>query len=66
MMDSKEMVEVCLKHSLFSWSATGKIDPLPIARAQGVYLYSPEGMRWLDFNSQLVSVNIGRARSEAV
>lgn len=65
-MSSKEMVELCLQHSLFSWSATGKVDPLPIARAEGVYLYSPEGERWLDWNSQLMSVNIGHGHPKVV
>ena len=58
-MSSREMVDLCLRHSMFSWSATGKVDPLPIARAEGIYLFSPEGKRWIDFNSQLMSVNIG-------
>jgi taurine--2-oxoglutarate transaminase len=66
MMNSKEMIEACTKHSLFSWSATGKVDPMPIARAEGVYLYSPEGQRWLDFNSQLMSVNIGHGHPKVV
>ena len=65
-MDSKEMVELCLKHSLFSWSATGKVDPIPLARAEGIYLYSPEGKRWLDWNSQLMSVNIGHGHPKVV
>ncbi len=65
-MNSQEMVDLCLKHSLFSWSATGKVDPLPIARAEGVYLYSPEGKRWLDFNSQLMSVNIGHGHPRVI
>ena len=60
------MTELCLKHTLFSWSATGKVDPLPIARAEGVYLYSPDGRRWLDFNSQLMSVNIGHGHPHVV
>ncbi len=65
-MDSKEMIELCTKHSLFSWSATGKVDPMPIARAEGVYLYSPEGKRWLDWNSQLMSVNIGHGHPKVI
>lgn len=65
-MNSQEMVELCLKHSLFSWSATGKVDPMPIARAEGIYLYSPEGERWIDFNSQLMSVNIGHSHPRVV
>ena len=35
------------------------LDPIAIDRAEGVYLYTPEGKRILDFNSQLMSVNIG-------
>ena len=65
-MDSKEMIALCQEHSLFSWSATGKVDPMPIARAEGVYLYSPEGKRWLDFNSQLMSVNIGHGHPHVI
>lgn len=60
------MVELCLKHSLFSWSATGKVDPIPVARAEGIYLYSPEGKRWLDWNSQLMSVNIGHGHPKVI
>ena len=65
-MDSKEMIDLCMKHSLFSWSATGKVDPIPVARAEGIYLYSPEGKRWIDFNSQLMSVNIGHGHKHVI
>ncbi|MGA1057477.1 MAG: aminotransferase class III-fold pyridoxal phosphate-dependent enzyme [Phycisphaerales bacterium] len=65
-MGSKEMIEACLKHSLFSWSATGKVAPIPVARAEGIHLYSPEGRRWIDFNSQLMSVNIGHGHPRVV
>lgn len=65
-MSSEEMVALCTAHSLFSWSATGKVDPIPVARAEGVYLYSPEGQRWLDWNSQLMSVNIGHGHPHVV
>ena len=60
------MVELCTKYSLFSWSATGKVDPMPIARAEGIYIYSPEGQRWIDFNSQLMSVNIGHSHPHVI
>ena len=65
-MKSEEMIELCTKYSLFSWSATGKVDPMPIARAEGIYLYSPEGKRWIDFNSQLMSVNIGHGHPKVI
>jgi taurine---2-oxoglutarate transaminase len=58
-MTSAEIVELSRRHTFFSWSAQGAIDPIAIDRAEGVYLYTPEGGRILDFNSQLMSVNIG-------
>jgi len=65
-MDSKEMVELCLKHSMYSWAANDSVNPLPVARAEGVYLYTPEGKRILDFNSQLMSVNIGHSHPKVI
>jgi taurine--2-oxoglutarate transaminase len=58
-MSSAEIVALSRAHTFFSWSAQGAIDPIAIDRAEGVYLYTPEGQRILDFNSQLMSVNIG-------
>jgi taurine--2-oxoglutarate transaminase len=58
-MTSEEIVRLSREHTFFSWSAQGAIDPIAIDRAEGVYLYTPEGQRILDFNSQLMSVNIG-------
>src|SRR6185295_7089011 len=41
------------------WAAQTKVDPIPVARARGVYFWTPEGKRFIDFNSQLMCVNIG-------
>ncbi len=59
LMTTEEIVRLCKQHTLYTWAATGAVDPLPIARAEGVYLYTTEGQRILDFNSQLMCVNIG-------
>jgi taurine--2-oxoglutarate transaminase len=58
-LTSEEIVALNRAHTLFSWSVQGQLDPIAIDRAEGVYLYTPEGQRILDFNSQLMSVNIG-------
>ncbi|HBP19552.1 MAG TPA: aspartate aminotransferase family protein [Planctomycetes bacterium] len=60
------MIDLCLKHTMWSWSARGKVNPLPIARAEGIYLYTPEGERIIDFNSQLMSVNIGHSHPKVL
>ncbi len=66
MMSSEEMVSLCKQHSLFSWSATGKMDPMAISKAKGCYIESPDGKRWLDWNSQLMSVNIGHGHPKVI
>ncbi len=58
-MSSEEIAALSKRHTIFSWSVQGAVDPISIDHAEGVYLYTPEGERILDFNSQLMSVNIG-------
>ena len=65
-MNSEEMIRACKQHTLYTWAKNDAVQPLPIARAEGVWLYSPEGERWLDFNSQLMCVNIGHAHPKVI
>src|SRR3954469_3769909 len=65
-MTSEEIVALSREHTFFSWSVQGQLDPIAIDRAEGVYLYTPEGKRILDFNSQLMSVNIGHGDRRVV
>ena len=48
-----------LDYTLFSWSKQGGLNPLNIEKAKGVYFWDRAGKRYLDFNSQLMNVNIG-------
>jgi taurine--2-oxoglutarate transaminase len=65
-MTSREVVELTRAHTFFSWSVQGAVDPIAIDRAHGVYLFTPEGERILDFNSQLMSVNIGHGDQRVI
>src|SRR5437867_11757557 len=58
-MTGEEMIALSKKHTLFEWTAQSKVDPIPVARAKGIYVWTPEGKRFIDFNSQLMCVNIG-------
>ena len=51
---------------MYTWAATGRVDPLPVDRAEGVYFYTTDGRRILDFNSQLMSVNIGHSHPKVL
>ena len=65
-MSTSDMVALCKQHTLYTWSAGNAVNPLPVARAEGVYLYTPEGQRILDFNSQLMSVLVGHAHPKVM
>src|ERR1700692_5026880 len=65
-MSGPEIVDLSRKHTLFEWSAQSKVDPIPVARAKGIYFYTPEGKAFTDFNSQLMSVNIGHGDPRVV
>src|SRR6266536_1146124 len=65
-MSGQEIVDLTRKHTLFEWSAQSKVDPIPVARAKGIYFYTPEGKRFIDFNSQLMSVNIGHGDERVI
>src|SRR5256714_2423478 len=58
-MSGEQIVALSKKHTLYEWSAQSKVDPIPVAKAKGIYFWTPEGKRFIDFNSQLMSVNIG-------
>jgi taurine--2-oxoglutarate transaminase len=58
-MSSAEMIRLCRHHTMYTWAAQGTVSPLPVASAEGVWMTTPDGERVLDFNSQLMSVNIG-------
>jgi len=65
-MSGEEMVALCKQHTLFEWSVQGPLDPIPVARAKGIYFWTPEGKRFIDFNSMLMSVNIGHGDERVI
>ena len=65
-MSGQEIVDLTKKHTLFEWSAQSKVDPIPVARAKGIYFWTPEEKRFIDFNSQLMSVNIGHGDERVI
>lgn len=65
-MSAEEIVALSRKHSLYEWSAQSAVDPIPVARAEGIYFYTPDGKRYIDFNSQLMSVNIGHGDKRVI
>jgi taurine--2-oxoglutarate transaminase len=65
-MTADEIVALAKRHTLFEWSAQDGVEPLSIARAEGVYFWTADGRRFVDFNSQLMCVNIGHGDARVV
>jgi taurine--2-oxoglutarate transaminase len=58
-LSAEDLVRLCKQHTLYEWSVQSTFTPLTMTKAQGVYFWDANGKRYLDFNSQLMSVNIG-------
>ena len=54
-----QIVELSKRYTLYDWQAQSKAAPIAVERAEGIYFWDVDGKRYLDFNSQLWSVNIG-------
>ena len=65
-MTGDDIVALSKKHTISEWAAQGAVDPIPVARAEGVYFWTPEGKRFIDFNSQLMCVNIGHGEPRVI
>jgi taurine--2-oxoglutarate transaminase len=65
-MTGDEIITLSKKHTISEWAAQGAVNPIPVARAEGIYFWTPEGKRYIDFNSQLMCVNIGHSDPRVV
>ncbi|MEO7117654.1 MAG: aminotransferase class III-fold pyridoxal phosphate-dependent enzyme [Candidatus Limnocylindrales bacterium] len=65
-MSGEEIVALSKQYTLYEWAAQSHADPIPVDHAKGVYFWTPEGKRYIDFNSQLMSVNIGHGDQRVI
>ncbi len=68
-MSGEEIKNMQKEYCLQSWSKQKNINPLPIEKAEGIYLWDYEGNRYSDMSAQLVNMNLGfgnKAIAEAI
>ena len=65
-MSAEAMSALSKNHTMFDWVPQDAVVPVPIEYAKGCYMYTPDGERILDFNSQLMSVNIGHGDQRVI
>ncbi len=65
-MTAAEMIDLCRKHTFWTWSAQGAVDPIPVVRAEGIYFWDADGKRYVDMNSQAMCSNIGHGNRRVI
>ena len=63
-MTGKEISEMQTKYVLQSWSKQKGLNPTPVERCEGIYIYDTEGKRYADMSSEQVNMNAGYANKE--
>ncbi len=58
-MTGSEIKEMQVNYNLQSWSKQRGINPIPIEKADGIYMWDFDGNRYSDMSSQLVNLNVG-------
>lgn len=58
-LPNDQILPLMREHGFWTWSAQGKVNPISVARAKGVYFWDTDGKRYLDFNSMTMCVNAG-------
>lgn len=54
------------QYNLQSWSKQGSINPIPVEKAEGIYIWDYEGNRYTDMSSQLVNLNVGHGNRRII
>ena len=58
-LPNDQILPLMREHGFWTWSAQGKVNPITVERAKGVYFWDTDGKRYLDFNSMTMCVNAG-------
>lgn len=65
-MNGKEIQEMQTTYVLQSWAKQKGLSPKPIAKAEGIYMWDYDGVRYTDMSSQLVNLNVGHGNKEII
>jgi len=65
-MNAEDIIDLSRRYTLYDWQAQANANPIAVDHAEGVYFYTPDGTRYLDFNSQLMGVNIGHGDKRVI
>ena len=47
-LSAAEIVDLAKRHNIFSWSAQGAVNPIPMVRGEGIHFWDATGKRYLE------------------
>ena len=53
-------------YNMQSWSKQKGLNPIPIEKAEGIYMWDFDGNRYTDMSSQLVNLNVGHGNRDII
>lgn len=65
-LSDDQILPLSMEHVFWTWSAQGRVNPIPVKRARNVYFWDIWGKRYLDFNSMTMCVNIGHGDERVI
>jgi taurine--2-oxoglutarate transaminase len=65
-LSRQDILDISRETTLYEWTAQRPMKPLVIDRAKGIYIWDVDGKRYMDFNSQLMCVNIGHGDARVI
>ena len=66
---SDKALEIKKNHTTYnlqSWSKQKGLNPIPIEKAEGIYMWDFDGNRYTDMSSQLVNLNVGHGNRQII
>ncbi len=65
-LPDSDILPLSMQHNFWTWSAQGRVKPIPVSKASGVYFWDVDGKRYLDFNSMVMCANIGHGDERVI
>jgi taurine---2-oxoglutarate transaminase len=62
----QDILDLSRDTTLYEWTAQSAMHPLVVDHAKGIYFWDVDGKRYMDFNSQLMCVNIGHGDERVI
>jgi taurine---2-oxoglutarate transaminase len=65
-LDTQTILAESGEYTLYEWAVQSAMMPVAIDHAKGIYLWDTDGKRYMDFNSQLMCMNIGHGDARVI